>query len=285
MKNLSDQFIANRVDAFWSCDSELVWIDWILSNVHKEHKLIALDKAVEIQNQNLVLNQREIQTYKQRLLENKQNYMSNNELELSQGIIVSKLLFNFVVFCLISKQFLVNEEISKIFNQIRSIITQREQEIRESVSQSFEQMKSLQAGNINKIASQLNRIQQFENIHSLKTKENHRDVVKYLQNWRLREELYTNAIAQIEIDEFGSIFDFNATSEIENICKLIASCSPSEQTSWKYEICNNKNVANSKKTFYNRPMPKSSNNCTKSSIPRIQSNILYWIFCLFKNYW
>lgn len=126
------------------------------------------------------------------------------------------------------------------------MLNQRENEIKQSFSSTYEEMKSLQTVNINKIASQLNNIQHFECIRSLKTKENHTDVVKYLQECRLREELYKDAISQIEFDECRSKFEFDVSNEIENICKLITSCGPNKKKSRNYEICKSKNAVSSK---------------------------------------
>lgn len=100
MKKYFAQCIANRIEAFWTNDSGIVWIDWILSNVHKDHKLIALDKAVEIENQNLFANQREIQKYKQSLTQQQEDYTSSRELEFSQG--------NLAWYTLIFRRFIFN---------------------------------------------------------------------------------------------------------------------------------------------------------------------------------
>ena len=76
MKICFEEFIVNKIEAFWSKDYELVWIDWILSNIHKNHKLISLDKAVEKENQTLIQNQKEISKYKQMLTLQHKEYIN-----------------------------------------------------------------------------------------------------------------------------------------------------------------------------------------------------------------
>ena len=147
---------------------------------------------------------------------------------------------------------------------------------------SHEQLKSIQNKNIDKLNFQLSQIQSFENIKYLRTKENQKDIVRFLKEWKNRLEQYNNAKAHIELDELSPTFVLNTHDEIDTVCKLISSELSIESNPSNYENSQNKCTTNPRKTFYNRPMPKSSNNQTKSSIPRFQSKFSLYKYSIVK---
>ena len=74
-----------KIEAFCAKDSELIWIDCILSENHKDHKLSALEKAVEKENYILTQNQKELESLKLTLITQKSNFESNIDWYYNQG--------------------------------------------------------------------------------------------------------------------------------------------------------------------------------------------------------
>ena len=67
-------------------ESELIWIDCILSENHKDHKLVALDKAVERENYVLTQNQKEVIDIKENLVLQKEKLSNQIDWYFKQGI-------------------------------------------------------------------------------------------------------------------------------------------------------------------------------------------------------
>ena len=73
------------IKAFWAEDRQLLCIDCILSEIHKDHKLLALDKAVDNENKLLIQKKQSLCKLKMKFLDQQDELESKINLSLEKG--------------------------------------------------------------------------------------------------------------------------------------------------------------------------------------------------------
>ena len=114
-----------------------------------------------------------------------------------------------------------SNEITRVFEKLRSIINQKEQELKESLENSNKQMNSYCSSKITGIQDKLWFIESYSSLCTWSTSESHINIIKYLKECKNREQLLINAKNPVDWIQDAPNFKLNLFEEIQSICKQI----------------------------------------------------------------
>ena len=157
------------------------------------------------------------------------------------------------------------DDVVKAFERIRNIIDQKEREIKETLIGLNEKMNKFWKVKINEIEAKLNNVSNYEEIHTLKSFDSQINIIKFLRDWKTREQLFTNSKIPIYCEDNIPTWEININDEIKSIWNLILGDLKIDQPK------KDEKIKTSNSTIYNKSIPKTKNNVQKTSIPRIHT--------------
>lgn len=161
----------------------------------------------------------------------------------------------------------VEKAVIQFYDNIRAILDQREKDIREQISQQKVVIKQDFEKDLKYIQNQIDLTVECEKVQPVDSSLSSEKLVEYLEKFGSVLQMF-DQVKEPNSNTFKvhEKPQFDSTLETDQLWDLIKD----QRTDIVPE--KEKSVSKSRKTFYNRPMPKATTNVQKSSIPKINKN-------------